>query len=362
MALQIGGKISIGPGVTMTSQPYSVIGSKGTSPYVAAYTWLPGSGVGTKYADPTVTPAGGQYISFSPNGRVVFLSFYGSPYIQAYRWTPESGFGTKYADPSVLPIGGNYAVNAIELNPAGTAVAMAAATGAVIAYRWSDDTGFGTRYTTFTPFANAATCLDWSPSGDAVVFGGNNNNASKIVAYKWSDATGFGTSYTPSINMDGSGTFPSSINQVSFSPAGNAVVWGFYGGALGPPFMAYSWNSSTGWGTQYSSPVSPGATTNCNGVSFTPDGAAVIYSLSTNSTLGAYAWSYASGLGTKYAAPSTLATGSNDISMLADGTAFALGTSSNILIYEWNSTTGFGKQYVQSGAGGKVAFSAVSTS
>ena len=364
MALTIGGKITIGPGVTMTSQPYSMVSvNAGVSPYVLAYPWLPGSGFGTKYADPTVTPTSGvTNVAFSPNGRVIFLGGTVSPYIQAYSWTQESGFGTKYANPSTNP--GAVVAN-IAVNPAGTVVAMSAGSTNV-AYRWTDAGGFGTKYT--DPAAqygsNGSTSLAWSPVGDAIVTGGTLSNAPRVVGYKWSDVSGWGTAYAASFTSGGTAN---SIRQIAFNPAGTAVIFSLWGpvGTTSGPTVGLRWSSSTGWGTQYSVPAN-GSVSNGYGCCFTPDGSAVIYTASNSNgavlKIGAYAWNDSTGFGTAYANATDSSTGIARISMLSDGTAFVSGDSAGVTVTEWNSTTGFGTRYFKAEGGTNAAITAVSTS
>lgn len=364
MALSVGPGINIGGGINLTIGDSAAVLTTTyiTSPYIAAYRWYSGSGFGAKYTDPTVLPTTRTNciaVTAQRDAVIVGNTDY-SPYVTAYQWNINTGFGTRYADPSVLPVGGAYGVQAVAFNPAGTVVAMGTnLSPGVLAYQWNSSTGFGTRYSDpGTGFSSQCSTLAWSPSGDALVAGGIDNNAARIIGYKWSDATGFGTAYTANYNYGSGGSPPVGVNQVSFSPTGDAVVWGFRGGAPDVPLIAFKWNSSTGWGTQYSNPTSPGSSTDCNGVSFTPNGSAVVYTISPGGTgvLGAYAWTYASGFGTKYTAPAVAPGGSGNISVLADGTAFAMNTGTALVVYDWNSTTGFGTRYSQSTASNGVAF------
>jgi hypothetical protein len=74
-------------------------------PYISAYPWTPGTGFGTKYANPGTLPTGdGRGVAFCGNSDIA-VAYSSSPYISAYPWTPWTGFGTKYANPGTLPTG-----------------------------------------------------------------------------------------------------------------------------------------------------------------------------------------------------------------------------------------------------------------
>ena len=46
-----------------------------TTPFIAAYPWAPGSGFGTKYANPATLPAStGNDVVFSPSGNDILLT------------------------------------------------------------------------------------------------------------------------------------------------------------------------------------------------------------------------------------------------------------------------------------------------
>lgn len=369
MALTIGGKITVGGGITMTSQPYAVIATTyTTSPYVVAYQWLPGSGFGSKYADPTVLPQiRTSCVDVNPAKNAVIIGNANfTPYLNAYAWNTESGFGAKYADPSVYPVSGSYSVNDVKFNATGTAVAVATGqTPYLVAYAWNSATGFGTKYANpSTSFGSQAVSIGWSPLNDSLVVGGTESGGSiaMIQGFKWNDATGFGTAYTGTYSMIGSGTQPSQFTQISFNPSGTVVAATPNDTALAPAVFAWAWNANTGFGTRYSNPASLPIYNAGAGVAFSRDGTAVILSDSYTSSyaLEAYYWNDSTGWGTKYSAPSVAPGGANMISLLANGTAFAMVISGAVVVYEWNSATGFGTRYQQSisGVNGGIAFTA----
>jgi hypothetical protein len=82
-----------------------------TSPFVSAYPWTPGTGFGTKYANPGTLPTGiGYGVAFCGSTDIA-VAHATTPFISAYPWTPGSGFGTKYADPGTLPANTGYGVD-----------------------------------------------------------------------------------------------------------------------------------------------------------------------------------------------------------------------------------------------------------
>ena len=67
------GLIGLGGGVGsnlfggVAEAPFDMAVAHFTSPYVSVYPWTPGSGFGTKYADPSTLPTnGGKKLAFTP--------------------------------------------------------------------------------------------------------------------------------------------------------------------------------------------------------------------------------------------------------------------------------------------------------
>jgi hypothetical protein len=221
------------------------------------YPWSVGSGFGTKYTNPATLPTGiGQSVAFSPAGNAIAVAHNTSPFITAYPWSVGSGFGTKYADPATLPTGNGQSV---AFSPAGDAVAVAhnTATPYITAYPWTVGSGFGTKYTNpATLPTNVADSVAFTPAANAIVvghFGGNG-----ITAYQWS-ASGFGTKYTDTIA-------PNRIFSIAFNTAGNVAA---LAGNTSPYVFAYTWTTSTGFGTKYADPATL-PTGSGTGVAFLP--------------------------------------------------------------------------------------------
>lgn len=354
MGLSIGGGILIGGGVSLVPEYTTgvVFAALRDSPGIAAYPWTSGSGFGTKYANPA-TPLSclievGIDVTAQKDAVAVTSGGQYQPFVEAYKWNSATGFGTKFANPSVAPASQGYATNCIKFNPAGTVVVVGTNQNPYIAaYEWNSTTGFGAKYSNpGTTSPQSIDSLAWSPAGDAIVVGGqNSSNIAFISAYQWSN--GFGTKFNATYNMTGSGTQPNDISQIAFNPAGNVVAVSFVASALPPPIMVFPWNSSTGFGTQYSNAANFGATNNASGVAFNTTGTAILYSASST-VLEAFAWSNATGFGTKYSNPASAPASTGRIARSPTGAAFAMAMGSNgICVYDWDNTTGFGTKYTQ---------------
>jgi hypothetical protein len=206
--------------------------SSATSPYIHAYPFTSGVGVGTKYANPaTILPAsfGAFGIKWSPSGNDIAIPHnLSSPWISVYPWS--NGFGTKYANPATVPTGGSYN-NA--WSPSGNDIAVAHNVSPYISvYPWSN--GFGTKY------ANPATLptgngnsVAWSPSGNQIVI--TYETSPYISVYSFTSGTGFGTKYADPADL-----FSGELDDVKWNASGNAILFTC---AASPHIGAYSWSN-----------------------------------------------------------------------------------------------------------------------
>lgn len=351
MGILIGPGISFGTGISLVPEYTTgvVFAALRDAPSIAAYPWTSGSGFGTKYANPA-TPLScfievGIDVTPQKDAVVITSGYQTQPFIEAYKWNSATGFGTKFANPSVMPASNGYSTTSVKFNPAGTVVVVGTNQSPYIAaYAWNSNTGFGAKYS--DPGTNTGATVNtlaWTPSGDAIVVGGN---GAFISAYQWSN--GFGTKFNASWSMSGGGSQPTDINQVAINPSGNVVAVGFAGGALSPPIMAFPFSSSTGFGAQYSNAANFGAVKDALGVSFNTTGTAIMYSAAAGAVLEAFAWSNATGFGTKYSNPASAPASVGHIAKSPTGAAFAMAMGSNgICVYDWDNTTGFGTKYTQ---------------
>jgi hypothetical protein len=202
------------------------------------------------------------------------------------------------------------------------------------------------------PFYSVA----FSPSGDVIAI--SSFNAPYLVAYSWSSSTGFGTKYAnPASPPTGS------VSGIAFSPSNDAIAADFYNFS----FSAYQWNTSTGFGARFTTTgLASGGYTGSN-VAFSPQGNQIAGFGSSSPYIYVYPWS-GSGFGTKYANPSTLPNGGTSpsgggvaFSPSGDALAAAHDSTPYITVYPW-SPSGFGTKYsnpatLPTGIGTGVAFS-----
>jgi hypothetical protein len=292
----------------------------------------------------------------------VAISSYSTPYITAYPWASGSGFGTRYANPSTLPT--PYCTN-VAFNYPGTAIAVTHNnTPFIAAYPWSAG-GFGVKYANPGTLPSAGAIgrdLTFNPANTAVALCWEQGSSPYIAAYTWS-SSGFGSQFsspsTPPVSW---------CKGVKFNLAGNAiaVVYDSF------PFIStYSWSAS-GFGTRFSNP-SPGIGAGfygAFGVDFNPAGTAIATSYYGNVGADVRAFSSVSGYGTKYADPATPPQPSPGYTFdvvfnpLGNSIAFQTELSPYVYAYPWSNATGFGTKYADptnltsgSFSGGGVAFS-----
>lgn len=117
--------------------------------------------------------------------------------------------------------------------------------------------------------------------------------------------------------------------------------------ATSPFITVYYWDG--GFGAKVSNPATlPPA--QCNDVSFTSNGDAIIMTHNNSPYISAYPWSN-SGFGTKFSDPATLATGDAQVIRIRSGNGavmFAHSNSPFVSAYPW-STSGFGTKYSNPG-------------
>ena len=214
------------------------------TPYIYAYPFTPGVGVGTKYADPSTLSNIGLGIHWSPSGNAIAIShnFY-SPFISVYSWS--NGFGTKYADPATLPPSTSFDST---WSPSGNDIAVPHGSSPFISvYPWSN--GFGTKYADpATLPSGSGHAVAWSPSGNQIVV--THSLSPFIAAYDFTSGTGFGTKYADPITLITGGSLGFVGATVKWHSSGNAILFG-----CGNPSRigAYAW--SNGFQRKYDDPI-----------------------------------------------------------------------------------------------------------
>ena len=284
----------VGLGVAFSPTGDAIAVAHATTPFISAYPFS-SAGYGTKYANPATLPAGqGNGVAFSPNNDAIAVAHSLTPCVSAYPWNSGTGFGTKYANPATLPAGQG---NEVSFSPGANAIAIAHNTTPFVSvYPWNVSTGFGTKYTNpATLPVSAGNSVAFSPAGDAIAVAGSGTPF--IQAYPWNSGTGFGTKYTNPTVLPGG-----SCSGVAFHPAGNAIA---VSNNTAPFYAVYAW-SAGGFGARYAL-TSSGPPDVQTGVAFSSGGDAIAFCGTTTTPLvSAYPWNSTTGFGTAYTSPALI--------------------------------------------------------
>lgn len=254
---------------------------------VAGFPWIPGVGLGTKFAVPA-NVNNSEYFNavFNPAGTVVF-AVTGSParLLDAWQWNSSTGFGTKYNNVTYTAEPNNY-VSQIAVHPTGDYV-LVAADNSFRVYSWNDVTGFGS----FVSLGSLiATSVAWHPSGNFIAVAGSGT----LRIFPWDPVNGIGSQFS-------SGSFGSLSGSagVYFNTDGSAlIVTGFNTGSV----YAFPFSTATGLGASSSlTNMAPEAYS----ARFSPSGRAIVVGTSsTSSYVKAYSYSVTGGIGAAYSNPS----------------------------------------------------------
>ena len=286
--------------IRVTSNGSAVIFGHSATPYIRAVQHTTSSGFGTEYSSPsTLIPGSLEDLDLSPDNSAIVISHNTSPFISAYPWNNSTGFGTKYSNPSTLPSNVTYGVRFSPSSNKIICTQLVFSGTFLFGHNWSN--GFGSRITPATqPLGYNGSQWDgnaFHPSENAIVVG--HNTSPFISAYAWNSSTGFGTKYSNPSSLP-----PAAGRSVDFHPNGDAVIVGH---SNSPFITAYAWNSSTGFGTKYSNPSTVQNTIGLN-VRFSPTGGAVIslqFVVTGGDWMHAWQWNSSTGFGTKYSSPSS---------------------------------------------------------
>lgn len=295
----------------------------------------------TDYIDfgATMTP---YAVTFNTAGTALAIGFYSSPYIQVINFSTP-GYNPLFASPSPLP---GARVTGIAFTHADDAIiTVSNSSDRLCAYHWDNTTGFGSKYTApATPLPGAATGVIITDDDSRIIV--THSTSPYISVYEWNSTTGFGAKLAnPSVLLT------STPQNAALSPDGNAVVVSL----VASPYIAAYAFSSSGLGTKYANPsVLPSAAATYSGVTFSPNGGAVVLAHNVSSSsvapVSAWTWNNATGFGSKYSSPSeTLGTpGQLNTARRAvftpDGDlAVAMGSSNKfVYVLGWDDSTGFG--------------------
>lgn len=281
------------------------------APNIGAFTWTPGVGFGTRYANPsTLPPEEMNKMTFAPDNsavvgsRGVHFEAFNSPFITGYPWTPGVGFGAKYADPATPPpsTGNNSGSYGIGFSPDGATIFLSydsTSSGAPIlsAWTWTAASGFGTKYAnaSITGTNPVSRSLAIHPTDGTVVVAGGVASVPHLSAFGFHG--GFGSQIT-----EPTGILGTRSNGVAFDTGGVAIytagattipqAWAWAGGAFGIKYAdaaglgnvlgvdiavsrTASPASTAGFGTKFTSPsgfpsVSAGGTITLTGTDTDP--------------------------------------------------------------------------------------------
>lgn len=212
------------------------------SPYMTAYSFTPASGFGSKIADPASLLASRGY-NIQYNNGIVFAGIQSGACIYAYTFTNGS-FGTRYSDPTTTPAYGGYS---LAIHPSGNAVGTSGISG-VYLYAWNNTSGFGTKYA--QPSSNPyAYTTKFSSTGNTVAIE-NNSSSPYVHAYPFTVAGGFGTKYSnPATAVPGVTPY---YNNLAFSYGAAAIA---VGTNASPYIHVYAFSEGTGFGSKYADPI-----------------------------------------------------------------------------------------------------------
>jgi hypothetical protein len=172
-------------------------------------------------------------------------------------------------------------------------------------------------------------------TNDVALQTGTGGGISAINAWTFSTSTGWGTKLS-----DPAAGFPTaSSNKPAFTKNGDAIVCH---GNNSPYVFVYPWIAGLGFGTKYADPAA-----NLNGVTFSSwNPAQTVLGLSANTTAintKFHQWSSSTGWGTQYSPQSSIAF---TPSWSPDGKSVGGGSfGTDTLTYRWDDATGFGTQY-----------------
>ena len=248
-------------GYVWTNNVDAVITARTSNPTLTkAWAWNPASGFGTKYSDGPTLSSVGDTAGVTINGDNTLLAFQSAsgaavpgPVVSVIPWSSVSGFGTKFTNPYSPAVGGSYGPSVTFNLVTNDLIVGGVATSPFIYAYAINPTGFGVRYSSpSTPVGGTVYSAKFSPDGSAVAVG-SNAAGSPLKVYRW--GAGFGSLYSsPSSTL--------AAQSVDWSSTGTEIIKAEK--SASPFTKAWAWTSS-GFGTQFSSPVTvPGVPNSVN--------------------------------------------------------------------------------------------------
>lgn len=255
---------SIPNGVNFSSTGNTIALATTGSPYISAYPFTTGTGLGTKYANPATSLTSAQNsIGWRTSGAVATTQDV-SPYLYVYRFTEGTGWGTQYGtitSPSAALITGpGYDA---KFSRTGAYLAVAHLNSPYLhTYNWSTSTGFTAYW--FNPAtlpSDGTTSITWHPTTNNMVF--TVQAISGIAAYEGTED--YGIKFANPVGVNSfylSGTFSKDGTTFAAGSQGNgSTSWGI---------DTWAYTADVGFGSKYSNP--PGTVTSTSyvlGLQFT---------------------------------------------------------------------------------------------
>lgn len=289
--------------ITFNSSNTKVITAGGSGAPVA-YSWTNSDGVGTSYSAPLGLAGNANGCGFSKDKLSVFYSHLGSPGISGYNWTDSSGFGTKYADPTQTVSSGRGVSDSQVTSSPYLFYGGSTSSTYINAMSFVSGSGFGTKATNPSTMPSGVVLKTAYSSITAVLYCAVGTLSNQLTAYNW-NGTSYGTKFTDAASV------PIGCNVLwcDVSPKGDYVI----ATCTSSPFvLAYSFNTSTGFGSKLTDPTTAVPSTNIvigntNGLctKFSKNGSQIGVTFPSSPYIYTYSFS-SSGIGAKYTDPSTI--------------------------------------------------------
>lgn len=189
------GLVSTTYGVSFSPANDVIIGvGDGSAPndYLSAWEWS-GSGFGVLKSGPSSPPSARAYsIAFANDGSAVAIGFTASPYLNVYAWS-GGAFGAKFSNPSTLITSTPLSV---EFRPDNTAIAFGQEFFPYMgAYAWSGS-GFGAKFANPSTLpSNYVSSVSFDSTGAYLATG--NTSTYYLTVYPFSTSTAFGGTIRP---------------------------------------------------------------------------------------------------------------------------------------------------------------------
>lgn len=229
--------VASGRGVTWSKQGTTVAAAGATNGIFAA-PWTEASGFGTEYTAPASNPTANN-VAFHPLGTYLFSHYTATPFVGAYPFSTGGGIGTKISDPGTTF---SSASSGLDVSVSGSYVFVGGNSSPYV-YAYPFTTSWG------TPISNPGTL----PTGQVLVISAT-PDGTKVIChmaaspyvhmYAWSDGA-WGTKYSDPTGWPAGVMTGSAVSK-------DSSVGAFAYNAT--PYVYAFPISGSGWGTKYANP------------------------------------------------------------------------------------------------------------